>query len=86
MVEVPEKDITYVSVGCMMGVMLGQAESSIVPGVVSYRSVVADASTRTFRVEVTVNNADKKLLPGMIIRMVLLRRMIQDAVACRSLR
>jgi len=80
-VDIPEKEITFVSVGCLMGVMLGKDESSIVPGTVSYRSVVADPGTRTYRVEVTVDNKDQKLLPGMIVRMVLLRRMIQNAIS-----
>lgn len=80
-VQVPEKDITFVKCGTLMGVMLGTGEDSIVPGVVSYRSVVADVNTRTYRVEVTVDNAQMKLLPGMIVRMVLLRRMIENAIA-----
>jgi membrane fusion protein, multidrug efflux system len=80
-VDVPEKDIVFVSCGCMMGVMLTASEKDIVPGVVTYRSVVADPSTRTFRVEVTADNKDHKLLPGMIVRMALLRRMIENAIS-----
>jgi membrane fusion protein, multidrug efflux system len=80
-VDVPEKDITFLSVGSLMGIMLGTTEDSIVPGTVSYRSVVADPATRTYRVEVTADNKDQKLLPGMIVRMVLLRRMIQNAIS-----
>jgi len=42
---------------------------------------VADSKTRTYRVEVKVANSDRKLLPGMIVRVVLLRRMLQDTIA-----
>lgn len=102
-VDIPEKDIKYVSMGTLLGVLLDQeagnpvpekpegkslaeavrkavAERKVILGPVTYRSVVADEKTRTFRVEVTVPNSDGLLLPGMIVRVVVLRRMILDAV------
>ena len=50
-------------------------------GKVTYRSVVADAATRTYSVEVTVENPRLKLLPGMIVRAVLVRRIIEGALS-----
>lgn len=103
-VDIPEKDIKYVSVGSQLGVVLdgsttppaGEApapsdlalaiaravsDRRIVIGPVTYKSVVADTATRTYRVEVTVPNPETRLLPGMIVRVVLLRRLIENAVA-----
>ena len=103
-VDVPEKDINYVSAGMLLGVVVdgdsdfalpqgtqaqGLAEAlkqavadrKVILGTSSYRSVVADSKTRTYRVEVKVANSDRKLLPGMIVRVVLLRRMLQDTIA-----
>jgi membrane fusion protein (multidrug efflux system) len=53
----------------------------ILLGNVTYRSVVADEKTRTYRVEVTAPNPELRLLPGMIVRAVLLRRMIENTIA-----
>jgi membrane fusion protein (multidrug efflux system) len=50
-------------------------------GTVTYRSVTADPATLTYRTEITMPNADGELLPGMIVKAVLLRRIIPDAVA-----
>ena len=103
-IDVPEKDINYVSLGTILGIITdgtsefalpretqatdlaeaikqAVADKKVILGAVSYKSLVADAKTRTFRVEVKTPNADLKLLPGMIVRVVLLRRMVRDAVA-----
>lgn len=50
-------------------------------GAVTYRSVVAAPATRTYRVEVTLANPDLALLPGRIVRAVILRRIIADAIS-----
>ncbi|MHC4713569.1 MAG: efflux RND transporter periplasmic adaptor subunit [Planctomycetota bacterium] len=52
-----------------------------VTGTVTYRSVVADTGTLTYRVEVTVPNPDMALLPGRIVRAAVLRRIIEDAIS-----
>lgn len=57
------------------------SDRKIILGTVTYRSVVADEKTRTYRVEVAMPNPGLKLLPGMIVRAVVLRRVIGDAVA-----
>ncbi|MCD6405026.1 MAG: efflux RND transporter periplasmic adaptor subunit [Planctomycetes bacterium] len=57
------------------------ADKKLAVGTVSYQSVVADLQTRTYRVEVTVPNPDRSILPGMIVRAVLLRRIINGCVA-----
>jgi len=57
------------------------ADKKITLGTVTYRSVVADEKTRTYRVEVTVPNAELNLLPGRIVRVILLRRMIPNAIS-----
>ena len=40
-----------------------------------------DSATKTFRVRVLVDNSKHEIRPGMIARVVFLRRMIPDAVS-----
>lgn len=104
-IDVPEKEITYVEVGELFAILSdveidGDAGAPELPepfaslvakslpegrklsiGAVTYRSVVAAPATRTYRVEVTLANPDLALLPGRIVRAVLLRRIIADAIS-----
>jgi len=104
-VDIPEKDVGYVKLGTVLGVVANEqaaqapratasggadysealrqavADKTLILGNVTYRSVVADPKTRTYRVEVTVPNSDQQFLPGMIVRTALLRRIIPDAIA-----
>lgn len=104
-VDVPEKEIAYISVGSPLVILLdastgenplpenlpeayAKVSGGLVPagkklifGIVTYRSVVAETGTLTYRVEVTVPNPNLALLPGRIVRVALLRRIISDAIA-----
>jgi len=103
-IDVPEKEITFIEVGEPLAVLtdaepgggdlsdIGEPFSSLVArsmpegkslriGTVTYRSVVAAPGTHTYRVEVTVANPDLALLPGRIVRAVVLRRIIPDAIS-----
>lgn len=50
------------------------------PGRIHLIAPAADEKTRTFAVEVAIDNADGKLRPGMIGRVSLLRRQLEDVV------
>ena len=43
-------------------------------------SFKADPTTRTFKVRLVVDNSDCKIRPGMIARVALIRRLIENAV------
>ena len=78
-VDVPEKDIRFVELGSAMGVTV-EGVKEMLPAQVTYRSVIADPATLTFRVELTVANPQGRLLPGMIVKVALLRRVIENAI------
>lgn len=61
--EIPEQAISKVEVGTLGKVRLISGVRT--EGIVSYVSRVADASTRTFRVELEVANADTSIPAGM---------------------
>jgi membrane fusion protein (multidrug efflux system) len=49
-------------------------------GSVTYRSEVADTSTRTTRIEVTVDNSKRRLHTGMIVRARISRRNLTNVI------
>lgn len=59
---VPEADVSKVTVGALAGARLTDGQE--VQGRVTFRSRSADELTRTFRVEVTVNNPDLRISDG----------------------
>jgi len=81
LVKVPEKDIPYMKQGKKVDLLfdvLGGVERT---GIVSYISVVGDAATRTYPVEITVANPSHEILPSMITRVRIVRQEIPDAVS-----
>ncbi|WP_108815895.1 efflux RND transporter periplasmic adaptor subunit [Loktanella sp. Alg231-35] len=58
----PETDVSKVTVGALAGARLSDGQQ--VQGRVTFRSRSADELTRTFRVEVTVNNPDLAISDG----------------------
>ena len=65
----PEAQVDRVTVGAQAAAQM--ASSQEVSGVVTFLSRSADEQTRTFRVEVTVPNADLALRDGQTVEMVL---------------
>lgn len=62
---VPERDISRLSLGAKAGGRL--VSGQIVEGIVTFVSRSADELTRTFRVEVTVDNADLSISDGTTV-------------------
>lgn len=77
--NVADRDVVGLAKGMPVSVRL-QAVSEIFEGRISSISPVADADTRSFKVEVTVDNPNRVLLPGMIARVELGRDMVDEAV------
>jgi membrane fusion protein (multidrug efflux system) len=80
LVRVPEKDISYFSLGDRVGVLFSLLDDKKVEGRISYISVVGNRATRTYDVEITVPNPDREILPSMIASIVFMKRQIPDAI------
>lgn len=80
-VDAPEKDVQYFSIGAAADVIAynknGEHE---LRGAISYISEVADAGTRTSRMEITVPNETRLLRGGEIVRARLVRSVLKDAI------
>ena len=80
-VEIPERDIAFFSVGDKAKVRAdtkGQSES--LEGTVTFISELADSKTRTTRMEITLGNKQRLLRSGQIVQVRLTRRILKDAV------
>ena len=80
-VDVPERDVQFVRVGDegrVRSVVRGEEREFV--GRVTFQSALADTLTRVSRCEVTVDNADGALRSGQIVRVRLVRRMIENAI------
>lgn len=84
LVDVPEKDVRYLQVGEEVNVLQTQidtGETIARQGKLVHLAYKADPVTRTYRAKVEVDNQDRMLRPGMIVRIEALRRTLEDAVA-----
>lgn len=77
--NVADRDVVSLRKGMPVKIRL-QAVSERFEGKISSIAPVADLDTRSFQVEVTVDNLNRNLLPGMIARVELGRDMAQSAV------
>jgi membrane fusion protein (multidrug efflux system) len=80
LVKVPEKDISFITLGDEVTVKFSFFGNDGLTGVVSYVSVVGDPMTRTYEVEVTLPNPDRRILPSMIASVKIQKRRIVDAI------
>lgn len=81
MVDVPERDITFFTVGQKAEVFLNyrdQEKSQI--GTITFISELADEQTRSTSMEITLANKEGFLRSGQIVRVRLTRQNIKDAV------
>ena len=81
-VLVPERDIRYLKLGQTETVLLKTADGgeNTFEGEITYISDLADETTHTTRVEVSVKNPDGLLRNGMMVHVRLTRRVLKDAV------
>lgn len=64
--SVPEGEISRISKSCKITVRVAAAGDKLYYGTDPEKGVVANAVSHTYPVMVTVNNADRELLPGMV--------------------
>ncbi len=79
-VNVPEKDVTYLNEGQLVEVKLPGEGAGEVTGKIERIRLVADEMSRTYRVEARIPNPDGLLRPGMITKMELMRRENPEAI------
>lgn len=78
---VPELDIPFLKVGTagkVLAVVRGRQREF--EGKITYISVLADKMTRSTRAEITLDNKRRLLRSGQIVRVVLIRRVLKNAI------
>jgi membrane fusion protein, multidrug efflux system len=83
-VEVPEKDVSFLRAGDQVRVVPALIQGGAAQeraGEVLHLSYKADPATRTYLARVAVDNAEGELRPGMIVRVGLVRRVLQGVIA-----
>ena len=79
-VNIPEQEILQINIGQKVDIELYILEKKIFEGKVKKIGLEADASNRTFPVEIEVNNRERILRPGMLARVTFTKRVDQDQV------
>ncbi len=79
-VSVPERDVRPLAVGQMVDVLSPDLSLDGRTGEITYISELADEDTRTTRVEVTVDNDDRRFRSGQIVRARLTRRVLNNVI------
>ncbi len=79
--ELPERDVFAVKPGQDLPFVIDSLPSAKFDGKISFIAPAADRKSNTFRVEALVENKDRTLKPGVIVRVFLTRQTIKDAVA-----
>jgi len=79
-VEVPERDVGVLRVGDEAVVVADPGAPRPLTAPITYISAVADAGTRTTRVEISVDNRAAELRSGQIVQVQLTRRVLRDVI------
>ncbi len=79
-VEIPEMDVRWIKPGQTVSVRVDAYPESRWTGRVDVVAAKADETTKTFEVQVLVDNADGTVRPGMMTRVTFLLREIPDAL------
>jgi len=79
-VQVPELDIRFVRKGQTTPLKIDAFPEKELTGVVNFVAFKADPATKTFLVRTLIDNPAGDIRPGMIARVVFVRRLIPDAL------
>ena len=79
-VNIPEQEILQIKIGQKVDISLYILENKKYEGQVKKIGLEADASNRTFPVEIEVDNRERELRPGMLARVTFTQRVDQDQV------
>ena len=79
-VNIPEQEILQINIGQKVDIELYIFENRKFEGQVKKIGLEANASNRTFPVEIEVDNLERELRPGMLARVTFTQRVDQDQV------
>ena len=79
-INVPEMDISYIKKGQNVTVSVDALPGKTWEGVIDFVSFKADRFSKTFEVKVLTDNKDGEIRAGMLARVSLLRRVVNNAV------
>ena len=80
-VEIPERDVAFFSVGEQAEVLANTRDpNESLAGTITFISELADSKTRTTRTEITLDNRQRLLRSGQIVNVRLTRRVLKDAI------
>jgi membrane fusion protein (multidrug efflux system) len=79
-VNLPERDVVYAHVGEKVRLLVDSVVGLELSGEVTFIDACGDQKCRTFRTEITVDNAQRRARAGLIVRAVLLRKVIDEAI------
>ncbi|MBI1319771.1 MAG: efflux RND transporter periplasmic adaptor subunit [Candidatus Hydrogenedens sp.] len=79
-IPVPERDIPHFKVGQEVDIRFDALPDQVFTGEIFRIAPKADTSTRTFPVEIEIDNAEGVLRPGMTARASLVRQVFEDAI------
>ena len=79
--EVPERDVHFFKKGDQVEILTGAETPEVrLVGAITYIGELADESSRTSRLEVTLDNREHLLRSGQIIRVRLTRRILKNVI------
>jgi RND family efflux transporter MFP subunit len=78
-VEIPELDIAFFSIGDKAQIF-ARGLTEPLTGIITFISELADSKTRTTRTEITLDNSRHILRSGQIVNVSLTRQVIKDAI------
>jgi membrane fusion protein (multidrug efflux system) len=80
-VNMPELDVKYFKPSQQVMVTVDAYPEKKFIGEIDFVAFKADGVTKTFRVKILVGNEEGLIRPGMMVRTVMLRRIVPDALA-----
>jgi membrane fusion protein (multidrug efflux system) len=78
--DLPERDVLGVNVGQELKIQVDALNGEDVEGKVVFVAPAATAGGNSFKLEIAVDNKDRRLRPGMIVRVPLVRGFLKDVV------
>ena len=80
-VDIPERDITFFTIGQKAKVFMNYKDEKIsLEGTISFISELADPQTRSTRTEIALENKERLIRSGQIVKVHLTRRILKDAI------
>lgn len=79
-VGIPESDISFFERGGEATIEVGAYAGEVFSGRIHFLATAARGPNRSFPAEVAIENADRRLKPGMLARVSLVKRVFEEAV------